>query len=333
MESYTKSDQYYADEYDRETIEKMKELEKQIPESAEKAMEVIKHRLRYDNYGAERANAREEFIQEQKMSDQRKDLLLANTPAPKNIKCHTCNKEMQVETHIFGVDNRLIFYYSCNVGHLPKRAIYADSSERFIKVRICPDCGGGFESEKKQTKTKLILTDTCKVCGKKEIQDFELPEDPLPINEAEREKYCVSFKGSRTLQQDMQAILDVADLIKEKEEKYDYSHVKQINIAQLEKRLSEAVEKVDFVKFQFEKPKSERWLTVEFSVHDFSSRDQKNSVRALKKVLKESLFPTNWRLMSSDIFYNLGFLTGKIKGFSLEEDLMKIGKEIDSGIK
>ena len=33
--------------------------------------------------------------------------------------------------------------------------------------------------------------------------------------------------------------------------------------------------------------------------------------------------------MSTEISYDLGFLTGKIKGFSLEEDLIKIAKEID----
>lgn len=36
MERYTKSDQYYADEYDQETVERMKELEKLIPEPDDK---------------------------------------------------------------------------------------------------------------------------------------------------------------------------------------------------------------------------------------------------------------------------------------------------------
>ncbi|MNY14781.1 hypothetical protein D3C86_1479690 [compost metagenome] len=70
-------------------------------------------------------------------------------------------------------------------------------------------------------------------------------------------------------------------------------------------------------------------MTVEFSVQDFSSRDERSSIKALKKTLTDLLFSTNWRLMSTDIYYNLGFLTGQIKGFSLEEDLIKLGKEID----
>jgi hypothetical protein len=330
MNAYTKSDQYYEDAYDRTTIEKMKELEKRIPTSSENELEVIKHQFLYKDFGGERAYRREQSIRDSKESDQRKDWLIASTPISRRITCNTCNQEMQVETHSFTGDEKLIFYFTCPKGHLPKRAIYADGSERFIKIPTCSDCGGEFESKKKQTKSKLIFTDTCKECGKTEVQDFEFPTEPPAIEKEDRIKYCISFIGSGSLLQDMQLILDAEHLFEKKEEQYDYNHVDQINIAQLEKKLSEELEKKQFVKFQFEKPKSGRWLTVEFSVQDFSSRDEKSSISTLKKALTVSLFNTNWRLMSTDIYYRLGFITGQIKGFSLEEDLIKIGKEIDT---
>ena len=332
MDQYTKSDQYYEDQYDRETIGRMKELEKRIPKSKrDNELEVIKYQFLYKTFGGERAYHREQSIKESKERDQRRDWIIANTPVPRNIKCNTCNKEMQFEMHDFNSEDKLVFYFKCNYGHLPKKAIYADGSERYIKIKRCSYCAGSLETMKKQTKTKLTFTDTCKQCGKIEIHEFEFPKKPTAIKEEDRIKYCVSFIGSGSLQQDMQLILDSEHiLLDEQKEQYDYSHVEQINIAQLEKRLLEDLEKLQFVKFQFEKPKSGRWLTVEFSAQDFSSRDERSSIKALKKALTKALFTTNWRLMSTDIYYKLGFLTGQIKGFSLEEDLIKIGKEIDN---
>lgn len=333
MNTYTKSDQYYEDAYDRATIEKMKELEKQIPKPKKgNEFEVMKHRFKYDCYGADRAYDRAEFIRSLKEADQQKDKLIANTPIPRNVLCKMCYSPMEYETVSFS-EGKLIFFFKCLKGHLPKKAIYADGSEHYIKIKGCSYCAGPVETTKKQTKLKLTLTDTCKLCGKIDIVEFEFPRKKPAIKDEDRQKYCIRFIGKGSLRQDMQLILDSEDALREKEVKYDYSHVEQINIVQLERKLSEELEKVQFVKFQFEKPKSGRWLTVEFSAQDFSSRDERSSIKALKKTLSDLLFTTNWRLMSTDIYYKLGFLTGQIKGFSLEEDLIKIGKEIDSKLK
>lgn len=334
MNTYTKSDQYYEDAYDRATIEKMKELEKQIPKSKKgNEFEVMKHRFKYDCYGADRAYDRAEFIRSLKEADQQKDRLIANTPIPRNVLCKMCYSSMDYETLSFSEKDKLIFFFQCPNGHLPKKAVYPDGSEHYIKPKGCSYCAGPVETTKKQTKLKLTLTDICKLCGKIDIVEFEFPRKKPAIKDEDRIKYCIRFIGKGSLRQDMQLILDSEVALKEKEVKYDYSHVEQINIVQLEKKLNEELEKAQFVKFQFEKPKSGRWLTVEFSAQDFSSRDERDSVKTLKKKLTNALFNTNWRLMSTDIFYKLGFLTGQIKGFSLEEDLIKIGKEIDTKLK
>ncbi|MNJ90656.1 hypothetical protein D3C87_82920 [compost metagenome] len=330
MNVYTKSDQYYEDEYDRMTINHLKDLEEQIKKLAKESQGIGLLRFKYKNFGAERASQRELCIRNWKETDQRRDKTIAHTPIPKYVNCNTCKNEMQFELHDFNSENKLVFYFKCNEGHLPKKAIYADGSEHYIKTKACSYCNGPIETKKKQTKAKLTLTETCKFCGKVEVLEFDFAIKKRPeITEEDRLKYCKSFIGKRTFEEDMEALKTLTDLLKSKEEKYDYSHVNQVNIAQLEKKLSEDLEKVQFVKFQFEKPKSGRWLTVEFSVQDFSSRDERSSIKALKKTLTDLLFSTNWRLMSTDIYYNLGFLTGQIKGFSLEEDLIKLGKEID----
>lgn len=330
MQQHTKSNQFYEDEYDWITIQKMKEYDKRIQEAFNDTLERLKAQVLYDNYGAIRAGKRDKSIKEWRESDERKDKIIADTPIPENIFCKTCNTKMHCETHIFTQDDRLVFYFTCNHGHLPKRAIYSDGSERYIKSKVCSYCSGPLETKKKQTKSKLLFTDICKYCGKIEVDEYDLTEiKKSEITKEDRTKYCTSFIGARILQQDIQLIIDNADLFEEKNAKYDYSHIEQLNIAQLEKRMTEEIEKAGFVKVMFEKPNSGRYLTVEFSAQDSLSRDETSSLKAMKKVINKSLFPTNWRLMPAGISYKLGFLTGELKGYSVEEDLIKIGKEIE----
>jgi len=47
---------------------------------------------------------------------------------------------------------------------------------------------------------------------------------------------------------------------------------------------------------------------------------------AAQKVIKTALDPTNWRLMTAGLSYRLGYLSGSLKGYEWEEDLMEIVK-------
>ena len=58
MNNYTKPNKYYEDEYDRETIEKMKELEKQNKAHLKKVEEALKL-----SYSLSRATAAPEMAQ------------------------------------------------------------------------------------------------------------------------------------------------------------------------------------------------------------------------------------------------------------------------------
>ncbi|MDD4111034.1 MAG: hypothetical protein PHS54_05770, partial [Clostridia bacterium] len=48
------------------------------------------------------------------------------------------------------------------------------------------------------------------------------------------------------------------------------------------------------------------------------------SIFDLKKLLNNSLKKTNWRLMSDGVNYRLGFLSGRLKGYEGEEDILKL---------
>ena len=346
MKQYRKSDQYYMDEYDRRTIEILKQLDDQpensdpppkyainYPEELRQLIERTRAQFKYNDTGAIRARCRDEHIQSRIVEDEYKDRMLSMNPVPENVRCNTCGELMTFCTHLFRTNHNaeLVYLFDCPNKHERKRkAVYPNGKEWIIPERRCSYCGGCILPKTKKTKKTITLIDTCEKCDKTEVLELDRAIEKIsPINEAERKKYCLDFKGRKTSVEDLNDLASYVGSIKEKEAKYDYSHLEQLNISKLEQLLTESIEKASFVKLQFDKPKSDRYLTVEFSAQDQADRDSKNSIKALKKIIEQTLFSTNWKLMTTDISYNLGFLSGKLKGFSLEEDLIKIAKEVD----
>ncbi|MFB9843951.1 hypothetical protein [Mucilaginibacter ginsenosidivorans] len=345
MEQYRKPDQYYIDEYDRMTIEELKAIEKLMIETGKRFhidpdaplgpgsdTEYIGYRIRYLDTGVALSRNKESSIQERMHSDEKKDRLIRLHPVPTNVRCDTCGVPMKFEMHDFlNKDDDPIFIFSCVNGHVPKKALFASGREYRLPDHHCQHCGGKLLTKKKKTKNRLAITETCKTCKNVEIMEFDIsPKLPSPINEDERKKYCTDFKGRRNFYEDVKALADLSEIFGQQENKtkYGYGKVQQLNIAQLETTLTDEIGKAGFIKVQFDKPKRSRYLTVEFSAQDPTDREEAKSVKQLKKTIETALFITNWRLMSPGIEYKLGFLSGKLKGFSLEEDILKIAQEI-----
>jgi hypothetical protein len=343
MEQYRKPDQYYNDQYDRITIERLKELESQIREAQQKfnietsntdkiPTEAFARNMVYLDTGVKFARDKKHTIDEWIRVDERKDRLISLSRIPTDVTCNTCGGPMRFELHDFvNEDADLIFFFSCPKGHMPKKALYASGQERYLKRRQCSYCGGDLTSKTKKSKNKMTITDTCRVCDNVDVFEYDAtPKKILAIDEAERKKYCTDFIGRRSFDDDLKAIADFARIYEEQESKakYDFSKVQQLNIAQLEKTLTEQIEKAGFIKVLFDKPKTGRYLIVEFSAQDPADRDEKNSLKELKKIINTTLFTTNWRLRAPGIEYKLGFLNGQLKGCSLDEDLLKIAEEI-----
>ena len=105
--------------------------------------------------------------------------------------------------------------------------------------------------------------------------------------------------------------------------------IEKINLPQLEERLIKLTEANKFKKLQFQTPDMGRHVTIEFTIQDATSRIEKESKKLLAKILQENLIKTNWRLVSPDsLFYRLGILSGKLKAYETEEDLLILAKQI-----
>ena len=66
-------------------------------------------------------------------------------------------------------------------------------------------------------------------------------------------------------------------------------------------------------------------MIINFTVQDNKTgREEYDSRMTLKKLIQKLLIETNWRLMSDGIDYRLGILSGRLRGYEREEDLLKI---------
>ncbi|MBX3254915.1 MAG: hypothetical protein KF862_12300 [Chitinophagaceae bacterium] len=341
MEQYRKSDQYYIDEYDKKTIQELKELEKLMDEAEKQCQsnsdnlpDYLSKQIKYIDTGVSYARNKNQSVRENIAEDERKDQLLQKNPIPENVRCNTCNALMDFKSHDF-IGHRngpLIYFFSCPNNHLPMKTVYANGNPYLIPKATCTYCGGELVCKTRKTKMRLILTDKCQQCGKTDSFKINIaPKKILPIDENDRKKYCTDFIGRRTSYEDLKSLAALGELFDNQQEKdtYNFSQLKMLNIVQLEETLVEKLKEEGLQKFQFEKPKdSNRFLTVNFSAVDNKNREKTKSIKALKKIIETQLFHSNWRLMSPGISYNLAFLSGQLKGYSLEEDLLKIAREI-----
>jgi hypothetical protein len=329
METYRKTDQEYIDNYDRYTIEKLKELERSEPDAS-----IHDPLTKFFNEAVSFAQNKNEVIRSRMNQDERKDRLIANTAAPKNVTCNVCNSVMQHETYFFEEESSsLLFVFNCTNKH-PKKVLYSDGKrERPFRRIPCDKCGGEMSSNSEKNEGKLKIIRSCANCANKDICEYDLSSE-LPIIGEDRKKYCTDWIGRTTFLQDFKALSDFAELhFKEEEEKmvkeqYRVDKVERINVPRLEDILFKAAAESQFIKFKFDNIETKSSVIVAFSTQDPTDRNEKESVKNLTSIIKTAVYRTNWRLTSEGVDYRLGVLSGRLKGIEDDEGLLKIAKEI-----
>jgi hypothetical protein len=98
----------------------------------------------------------------------------------------------------------------------------------------------------------------------------------------------------------------------------------KLNIPKVKEFFIQSLEDTNYINPVFEKPDISNIVSIGFSVEDPSNTDEYDSKQTLKKLLKTSLESTNWRLMSDGISYRLGLLSGRIRAYENDKDLVKL---------
>ncbi len=292
----------------------------------------------------------QKWIDEDKLKQDKQDY----TPIPKGIVCPLCSGSMAFNSskHLDYTDDnsvmRMMFLFKCSKCK-KQQWIYDDGEIRVSKPDLCPKCKKELDVSGSR-KGKVITTlYKCRNCdySKKDILDLtksdeehkkwqeeqkKKEEEGKKLLETYRQEFCLSEKDGIEHVETLEALEVGHEVYEEEKQKYDDNayqvavNLKRLKVLDLEKLLTEQLEKETFVKFTLDKPDMGRFVTIPFTVLDANSTRQQNiSQDTLKKLIKTTLEDTNWRL-SDGIYYRLGYLSGTLKAYEQEEDLLELTK-------
>ena len=291
----------------------------------------------------------QKWMEEDKLKQDKQD----HAPIPEGIVCPLCGGSMSFNSskHLdYSYDNpimRMMFLFKCSKCE-KQQWVYDDNEIRLSKPDLCPKCKE--EIDIKATRKSKVITwkHKCKACGytKTEIEDLakrdeehkkweeeqkKKEEEGKKLLEKYREEFCLNEKDGIEHVETLEAMEVGHEVYEEEKQKYDDKayqtavNLKRLTVLEIEKLLTEKLEKEKYVKFTLDKPDMGRFVTIPFNVLDANSTRNPNiSEATLKKLLKDSLEDTNWRLMSDGIRYRLGYLSGTLKAYEKEEDLLEL---------
>lgn len=361
---YLHEEQYYIDLYDLFTIkdclgvvqtfrevyqESLKDKEtKDIPQ--EEKLKAANQMLGWKLFTTKGEKYRRKAgrIEEMLEDDRKKQDFYDNASEPANITCNTCGKKLYSETKILedymDTPMRVLYFFPCKTCK-KKRGVYNTGEEHESKPQLCPKC----KSEIKETHTikgkdeaKIIIWKRiCTSCKfeEEEVDDFSEKRVEWKKKENEdkqllakyREEFCLSKEKGEEYIDTIEKMKYAHEVFEEEKQKYDnvaYQQTVRVNklsIVDLEKLLSELLEKAKYIKLSFDKPDIGQFVIVPFTTQDSdSSRKGHDSTNSLEKTLKTSLEGTNWRLLSNSLSYRLGYVSGQLNGYEREEDLLKL---------
>ncbi|MCL5411921.1 MAG: hypothetical protein M1150_04290 [Patescibacteria group bacterium] len=354
---YLKDEQYYVDFYDLLTIKgclrtinywrkvcndkaKDESLNKEEKEkAASHALNWELFILEGEEY-AKKQSSIKRWMDEGRIEQDTYD----NTAEPKSIHCSNCgslmHSTMKDLEHFPNEPLRVLFFFECSSCN-GRKGVYDNGEERLPKPHLCSKCKT--EASVARTRKGKVITSiiTCPSCGFRETEMDDLEENDRDWEKKQREdkellekyrnEFCLSDEKGKERLEFLEAMKYANQVYNEEKRKYDdpvyqkSAQLKKLSIAELEKILSNLLEKESYIKFVLEKPEIGKYVIVPFTAQDSDlSRRSTKSVDNLRKLIKETIEETNWRLIGDNVDYRLGYVSGRLKGYEREDDLLEI---------
>jgi len=349
---HLRQESYYNDLYDKFTVEECRRFEKYELSEEKKGLKkkdkkdkikkelivkVISPTALYFIKGEryiEKAERIKEWIEKDRALDER----VENTIVPKNILCPSCRSEMILWMKDLQNDYRdriekVLFFFNCPNCN-KKRLIFENGKDWECPLTLCKKCGSVMDSKNKKKGRKITTIYTCPNCDYEEEDILDLDEKPKPeeidLNfEKDRKRFCLSDEEGRKYISHKEKLKHISEMIgefgKKAEIEKKVSKIKKLNIAQLKKILTKPLEKEDYINLEFSKPEIGREIVINFTIQDNKEdRGEYDSRIELQRIIKKKLEGTNWKLMSEGVYYRLGILSGRLRAYDNEEDLLKL---------
>lgn len=309
------------------------------------------HYFMVDMLAGERWEKRKDTIQKWMDEDEAKDLRLNEARLTAEPKCEHCGKTgLRIVSKDLmhkgkNYDNEEVLFMLECLSCSKRTAVWQDGKLWEHLKKLCPRCATVFDETSKRTKKMITTTYTCPKCGYNEKDTLDLSferkkEKPDPYWEKDKKRFVLTDEqGQKHLEskRNLEDLRRLMDDIKERDDNKELyeavSSINKVNIGQLTDTLTPAIEKAGYKELSFEKPEIGKDVFVGFSCLDGKSdRAEYDSRKVLKKTVEGALSETNWRLMSDGISYRLGYLSGRLRAYEREEDLVGL-VERDKKIK
>lgn len=352
MSGYLKDKSYYNELYDRMTVDECECWNSEVCDAYAKSGKkfdpkkpsrrlhggLLADLMLYIVKG-ERHIGKEEAVRQWMARDREKDEKLENAAEPEGVRCIGCSSSaMTCISRDLMTDSEnkesVLFMFQC--GKCGKRRAYwEDGTEWKQRPNSCPKCRAEMKSESSRDGDVIKILYACSGCGYREEDAMDIKrkkEAVEPDFEKKRKKYCLSEEEGRRYASSKITADQAGSLLekwKEKENNKDLydaiGNIKKLTISELQKLVGNVVGKAGYSGPEFEKPDLQKDVIVGFGLRDEKpDRSERESEYDLKKILKDALKETNWRLMSDGVSYRLGYLTGRLKGVEGEENLKKL---------
>jgi len=348
--------EYYEKLYDSFTIKRCRAMEKRFLELEPAELKKLSlkrrkklavsvgnvaiHFLKGDRY-----SRKEQTVLEWMVKDRIKDEKLDSAKAPEHIRCPNCHSIMDFESKdlYWGSDDplRVLFLYRCKDCR-KGTAIFDNGEEYKPSPMLCKKCSSEVKTTYKRVANKIDTTYAClnKTCNYKEVDTLDLTKKEEkevvdPDYEKDRQRFLMTDKeGLEYLQMEAQ-LKQLNEHLKEQEERdkhkdlYDkVAKLKKLTLVEVEKLLKNALEEKGYLNLHLAPPTLDKDIRVDFTVQESTSgKHEYDSRMNLKKLINATLPDTNWRLMTYGIEYRLGILSGSIRGYEREEDLLNLVKK------
>lgn len=348
MEKHLREREYYEDRYDRATVADCRRAEAiflnghkkdESKEEAAKSAVIFEHTWQWKQVFLTKKwyDSKGPTIEKWMREDEHRDTLLTKTEPPRNVLCDECYDRMFEDGRtIWERDGKeeVLFFMRCPGEHLPMKGVYADGVVRKSEPMMCPECKAVLNIKRLPKKGKGLKTEySCPSCSYTEVDDwdFSADETPDPNYAEDRARFCLSGEALKKVQETVYQMEQLKSLVddmqKRDEQKEEYeaaAKLEKLTIPQVKERITKLLPDTSYSNLTFEKPLIERFVSIEFSVEEMKTDNPRVSTRALKKLIENELVKTNWRLMSKGIDYRLGLLTGCIRAYESEEDMLKL---------
>ena len=260
--------------------------------------------------------------------------------------CNKCNSSTKVidktlhDTH--GENPRLTFMFEC-LKCKKRQIFYEDGSPWDYKKPRCKKCNIELQTRYETNEDSTIIITYCPKCtfkdvdiiDSKELHEKRTQEEnrKKDLFEKHRERFCLNDKDGPEAVSGLDSLIAISkkweeEKIKVKDPTYIKAmDLKKLKLNQVKNLFVDATKNSGYSDLQFSKPDIGKYVTVDFSISDnIDDRTERDSINVLKNLVNTALQTSNWRLMSEGINCRLGILTGRLKAYEREEDLVSLIK-------